>query len=86
MAGQVILKPYIPKETTFVSSKEEAGESQKSEVVAVGESYKDDHGNLRECPVSVGDIIIHRYAQETFEIDHELYRAVPFYQIIAKIC
>ena len=84
MAGHIITKPYIV-ESTFRSVKEEAGESQKSEVVAVGDFYLDDHGNTRECPVKVGDIIVHRFAMETVEVDGEQFRIVPFYQILAKL-
>jgi len=84
LPGFVICEPYVPDQT-FSSIKEEVGESQKSKVIAVGDEYLDDHGNKRVCPVSVGDVIIHRYAQETFDVDHLPYRAVPYYQIIAKL-
>lgn len=84
LPGIVICKPYI-QDSTFQSDKEEPGESQKSVVFQVGGSITDDHGNFRECPVEIGDVIVHRYAIETFEFNHEPYRIVPFYQIFTKL-
>jgi len=85
LPGWILAKPYISEDQTFKSIKEEAGYAQKSEVLACGESYKDDHGNLRECPCEAGDIILHQYAQDDYELGFDKFRAIKFYQVIAKL-
>ena len=85
LPGWIITKPYLPKDQTFVPGKESAGEAQQSEVIAVGGSYKDDHGNLRVMNLKKGDVILHFYAQQTYEVGFDKYRAVPFSQVIGKL-
>jgi co-chaperonin GroES (HSP10) len=80
--GFIICIPYIDKEDTFTSLKETNGECQVSEVIAVGDEYKDDHGNLRTTPVKVGDKILHFWATNTFTLKFDKYRAVHFSQVI----
>jgi co-chaperonin GroES (HSP10) len=81
MPGYLIVKPYIPN-TTFKSEKEIAGEARASEVLAVGDSFIDDHGNKRTIDVKVGDVILHTYDQNDFEIGFDKYRAVHFSRIL----
>ena len=83
--GWIIAKPYISEEQTFKSLKEEAGSAQKSEVIAIGGSYNDDHGNLRECPCEVGEIILHQYISDDYEQGFDKFRAIKFHQVIAKL-
>lgn len=85
LPGFIVTKPYLSPNQTFQSVKEESGFCQKSEVVAIGGSYTDDHGNLRECPVKVGDVILHKWSTDDFDIEFTKYRAVPFYTVIAKL-
>lgn len=80
--GFIIAKPYIETDQTFVSDKENPGFSQKSEVLEVGGSFIDDHGNLRKPSCDKGDIIVHEYAQNEYEVGFEKYRAIKFYQVI----
>ena len=84
LPGWIIVKPYLPKDDIFVSEKDSAGDAQRSEVIAVGGEYIDDHGNKRTSQVKKGDIILHFYAQHTFDISLGHYRAVHFSQVIAK--
>ena len=81
-SGWLITIPYVSKDSTFVSEKETAGFSQKSEIISVGGSYRDDHGNLRKSPCKKGDIVIHEYAQHEFEFGFSKYRAIKFHQVI----
>jgi len=81
-SGQIICKPYIDENQTFKSVKEEAGYAQKSEVVAIGSSYVDDHGNIREPMCKKGDIILHKYAQDDYELDFEKYRVIHFSMLL----
>jgi co-chaperonin GroES (HSP10) len=81
-AGYIITTPYTSKDATFVSDKETDGWAGISEVLAVGEEYIDDHGNLRQTKVKKGDIILHLYSQNTFEEGFTKYRAVHFSQVI----
>ncbi len=80
--GWIIAIPYIEEEKTFKSDKVVAGEAQKSEVLAVGDSFIDDHGNLRTPPCKVGDIIIHSYIQNDYETDFNKFRAIKFFEVI----
>jgi co-chaperonin GroES (HSP10) len=82
MPGWLIVKPYVDKEATFVSEKESAGFSQKSEVLEVGKPVVDSYGILRKPPCKKGNIIIHEYAQNEFEIGFDKYRAIHFSQVI----
>ena len=82
LPGWIITKPYIPTDATFVSANETSGDAQKSEVLEVGEAYRDDNGNIREPLVKPGDIVLHFYAQQTYEVGFDKFRAVHFSQII----
>lgn len=85
LPGWLLTKPYITKEQTFISEKESSGDAGKSEVLEVGDTYIDDHGNERRTNVKVGDIILHIYSQNTFEMGFDKYRAVHFSQVISII-
>lgn len=80
--GVIIGTPYVNKSSTFKSVKEEAGYAQLSEVIAVGSSFIDDHGNLREPTCKCGDIILHSYVQDDREIDFQNYRFIKFFQVL----
>ncbi len=80
--GFIIARPYVSKDQTFVSVKESAGDAQQSEVISVGKDYIDDHGNKRAAEVEVGDIILHFYAQHTYEVGFDKYRAIHFSQVM----
>ena len=81
--GWIIAKPYISKDQTFISEKESSGDAGKSEVLAVGGEFMDEHGNIRHIEVKVGDVILHIYSQNSYEMGFEKYRAVHFSQVIA---
>jgi len=83
--GWIIATPYISKTQTFNSLKEEAGSAQKSTVIAIGDSFIDDHGNKRECPCKVGDVVLHQYVNDDYELGMDKYRAIKFYQVIANL-
>jgi co-chaperonin GroES (HSP10) len=83
--GFILAKPYISEEQTFKNLKEEAGSAQKSEVLAVGDKFVDDHGNLRTPPCKVGDVILHSYIQNDYEVGFDKYRAVRFYEVIGVL-
>ena len=85
LPGWVITKPYINPKSTFVSAKETQGDAQRSVVLAVGDNYEDEYGNVKVSHVKVGDIILHFYAQHTFEKDFDQYRAVHFNNIIGIV-
>jgi co-chaperonin GroES (HSP10) len=85
LPGWIICKPYIPKDETFVSVKESAGYSQRSEVVAVGDTFIDENHIEWKPTCKVGDIIMHEYAQNEFELSFDKYRAIKFYQVIAVL-
>lgn len=80
--GWILGKPYLSEDQTFRSLKEEAGSAQKSEVLAVGLDYVDDHGNLRKSPCKVGDVIVHSYIQNDYEMDFDKFRAIRFFEVI----
>ena len=82
LPGFIICKVYIPAESTFVSEKEVAGDSQMSEVVSVGGFYKDDHGIDRISPVKEGDIILHKYTSDDLTINFDRFRVVHFSNIM----
>lgn len=84
LPGVIIGEPYV-EDTTFRSLKESAGDVQMSKVVACGNSYTDDGGILRECPVKVGDVVAHRYTGQDFDIGVKKYRSFRFFEAIAKI-
>lgn len=83
--GWLITRPYISKEQTFNSLKEEAGSAQKSEVLSVGSEYVDDHGFIRKSPCKVGDVILHSYIQDDYEVGFDKFRAVRFFQVIGVL-
>ena len=83
--GWLIAKPYISEEQTFKTLKEEAGSAQKSEVLAVGLAYTDDHGNFRHPPCKVGDIILNTYIQNDYEMGFDKFRAIRFFEVIGVL-
>ena len=85
LPGWIIAKPYISKEQTFISEKESSGDAGKSEVLFVGDEYIDDNSNKRTTEVKVGDVILHIYSQNSFELGFDKYRAVHFSQVISII-
>jgi len=80
--GNILCKPYISPDQTFVSAKEEAGYAQKSEVIAVGKEVIDDYGNIRKPPCKKGDIILHKYAQDDYELGFIKYRSIHFNMVL----
>lgn len=77
--GYILAKIYTPTNQVFKSTKEEPGDAVVSEVVAVGDPIVTDGNITRESPCKVGDIIIHRYTQDTLEdFNHDYYRFVFF--------
>jgi co-chaperonin GroES (HSP10) len=83
--GWLLCKPYISEEQTFKNLKEEAGSAQKSEVLAVGGEYIDDHGFVRKPPCEVGDVILHEYINTDYEVGFDKFRAVRFFQVIGVL-
>lgn len=84
MPGYIIAIPYVEKDQTFVSAKESAGDLQRSVVVSAGDSYIDDHGNIRQSLVKKGDVILHRYTSNTGTIGFDEIRAIHFSEVIGK--
>ena len=78
VSGYILTIPYIQKDSMFTSIKELSGETMKSEVVAVGSELMDDGGFKREAPCKVGDIILHSYLSEDFNLGTIKYRFVHF--------
>lgn len=79
--GYILAKPFFLKDTPFKPAKEEAGAVQKSEVLAVGDMLIDDGGFERFAPCKVGDVIVHSYIPDEFEISFDTYRMVHFSQV-----
>jgi co-chaperonin GroES (HSP10) len=79
--GYILAQPYIQKDSLFQSVKEVSGESQKSEVLAIGEDLVDDNGNIRKPNCKIGDRIIHCYLSEDFNVGTEKFRFVHFSNI-----
>ena len=84
--GFILVKPYIPKET-FKSLRAEVGEAQKSEIIAVGEPYRDDNDNLRAPREEwkPGVIIIHGDNNNDFTYQQETRRFVHFTRVLGVI-
>lgn len=82
LPGYLLCKPYVETDQTFQSAKESAGDLQRSEVVSVGASFVDDHGNIRESPAKKGDVILHRYTSNTGTIGFDEIRAVHFSDVV----
>lgn len=80
--GFIIAKPYIETDQTFKSEKETSGDCQQSIALDVGPDYIDDHGNSRTTKIKTGDVFLHIYETNTFEIGFEKYRAVHFSRVI----
>lgn len=76
--GWILAIPYIIPDSIFSSVKEVSGESMKSEVIAIGEDLTDDNNILRKPNCKLGDIIIHKYLSEDFNIGTTKYRFVHF--------
>lgn len=83
--GYLLVKPYIQTNTPYKTTKEEPGAAQKSEVLAVGDTLIDDAGITREAPCKVGDIIIHTYISDGFDLNFDEYRMVHFSQVKARL-
>lgn len=76
--GWILAVPYIIPDSIFTSVKEVSGESQKSQVIAVGEDLIDDNGIGRKPNCKIGDIVVHKWLSEDFNIGTIKYRFIHF--------
>lgn len=85
-AGWILTKEYTPKKT-FTSPQQAIGDAQKSEIIAIGEQYTDDYGNLHtpDNDWKVGTIIIHGDNNNDFELDFDRYRFVHFSRVMGLL-
>ncbi len=79
-AGFILAKPFIMK-GVFVSAREEAGAVQHSTVIAVGPNLLDDHGFERSAQCKPGDVILHKYVPDEFELNNDKYRMIHFVDV-----
>lgn len=86
---RVLLRRLEVKETSkggiiLPSSAEK--QQEQAEVIAIGESKKDNQGNIIDIPVNVGDIVlVEKYAGQEVTIDDKPYIIAKADDLIAKI-
>lgn len=78
ISGWILVIPYLQPDSIFQSVKESSGESMKSEVIAIGDDLTDDNGIIRKPNCKIGDIIVHKWLSEDFNIGTTKMRFVHF--------
>lgn len=79
--GLIVIKPL--EETYTIKYENEDLQTLKGTVISKGNPFITEKGNVIECPVEVGEIILHsKFGHQDFEEQGETYRIVKFTEIL----